>query len=143
MPRLEYFLVCESTSIDVETNRISLFNVIEELHLAPQGAPARQPAIPVSQCVAVACWNQEPDDEEQDYQETVRICPPGQGQNRDFHVNFSMQGQGRRHRVTLRLQGIPQLEPGELRFELLLNGDYVASHTIDIHQPPGEPVAPQ
>ena len=33
MPRLEYFIVCESISTDQETNRVSLFNVLEDLQV--------------------------------------------------------------------------------------------------------------
>ncbi len=30
MPKLEYFLICESVSVDQDTNRLSLFNVLED-----------------------------------------------------------------------------------------------------------------
>jgi hypothetical protein len=33
MAKLEYFLICESMSTDRETNRVSLFNVLEDLQL--------------------------------------------------------------------------------------------------------------
>ncbi len=33
MPDLEYFVVCESVAIDRESNRISMFHVIEDVNL--------------------------------------------------------------------------------------------------------------
>ena len=37
MAKLEFFLVCESVSTDRETNRVSLFNVIEDISTLPAG----------------------------------------------------------------------------------------------------------
>ena len=33
MPKLEYFLICESMSTDQETSRVSLFNVLDDLQV--------------------------------------------------------------------------------------------------------------
>jgi len=73
--------------------------------------------------VAVSCWNRRPGEENQDFQATLRIHAPGQ-ETRDFSLNFKMERP--RHRLSLRFQGMPELDPGELRFELLLNGVHVA-----------------
>ncbi len=139
MARLEYFLVCESMSTDQETNRVSLFNVLEDIRFASPGemaAPSVQ-SVPVPQFVAVACWNQEPGDEGQDFQMTVRLHLPGQaGQDEnEFSLNFKMDKP--RHRLALRFQGLPKLQPGQLKFELLLSGKHVAWHTVNVH--PAEP----
>jgi hypothetical protein len=132
MPSLEYFLICESISTDQETNRISLFNVIEDLQVAPpETAPPETAAqqFAISHFVAVCCWNREPEDEDKEFQATLRIHAPGQ-QPKDFSMNFTMEHL--RHRLSLRFQGIPKTQPGKLRFELLLNGDHVAWHTVNV-----------
>ncbi len=55
MPKLEYFLVAESVSVDQQTNRISFFNVVEQVNV---------PVFPftIPQIVAVASWNTEEGD---------------------------------------------------------------------------------
>jgi hypothetical protein len=128
MPRLEYFLVCESISTDQETNRISLFNVLEDLQILSPGLP-NPPTLPVASFVAVSCWNRDPGDEDQDFQATLRIHSPNQDP-KDCSMNFKMDRP--RNRLSLRFQGMPKLEPGELRFELLLNGEHVAWHTVNV-----------
>ena len=131
MPTLEYFLICESISTDQETNRVSLFNVLEDLQVLASESPP-QPQLPVSQFVAVSCWNREVGDEGQDFQAMLRIHPPSQ-ESKDFPMNFKMERP--RHRLSLRFQGMPKLEPGQLRFELLLNGAHVAWHTVNVFPP--------
>jgi hypothetical protein len=44
-----------------------------------------------------------------------------------------------RHRIVNRIHGLPVTAEGEVQFELLLNGQHVASHAITITvQPPEE-----
>jgi hypothetical protein len=85
--------------------------------------------LPVASLVAVSCWNRDPGDEDQDFQAALRIHPPNQD-SKDFTMNFKMDRP--RHRLSLRFQRVPKLEPGELRFELLLNGEHVAWHTVNV-----------
>jgi hypothetical protein len=128
MPNLEYFLVCESMSTDRETNRVSLFNILEEIQApSPDGPPS--PAIPVAGVVAVCCWNQEQDDEDEDFQVMIRIHAPGQ-EVQEFPINFKMDQP--RHRLALRFPGVPKTDPGQLKFELCLNGKHVAWHTVSV-----------
>lgn len=132
MARLEYFLVCESMSTDQETNRVSLFNILDDIQVAlPDARP--QQSLLITQLVAVSCWNHEPGDEEKEFQAVVRIHAPGQ-EEKDFPLNFKIVDQPR-HRLSFRFQGIPKLEPGQLEFELLLNGKHVASHTVNVLAP--------
>lgn len=135
MPKLEYFLICESTSTDRETNRVSLFNVLEDLPVLRAGAAGQQqpPVSPFFE--AVSCWNREPGDEEGDFQAILRIHSPDE-KPKDFSMNFKMEQP--RHRLSFHFQGMPKLKPGELRFELLLNGEHVAWHTVNVFPPPND-----
>ena len=89
MPTLEYFLICESMSTDQETNRVSLFNVLEDLQVRMADTSHKQ-QVPVAQLVAVACFNRELGDEDQDFQATLRIHAPGQ-ESKDLPLNFTME----------------------------------------------------
>jgi hypothetical protein len=136
MPKLEYFLVCESCSIDQATNRISLFNIIEEVQSGP---PSSGDGMPIAQMVAVSCWNREDGDEDQDFQLTLRVHPP-EGEYKDFRLNFRMDRP--RHRFTIRLSGgVPAGASGTLRFETLLNDRHVADHVVLVHAPGREATA--
>lgn len=122
MAHMEFFIVSEEISVDQQTNRLSLFNILEQI---------AGPNFPLAlfSVTAVSLWVTEPGDEERDFQCTLRIIPPG-GEHRNLTSNFRFRS--RRHRVIQRLQGFPINEPGVLRFEVLLNGEYQASHEVDV-----------
>lgn len=122
MAHMEFFIVSEELSIDQQTNRLSLFNVLEQI------ASPNFPSVLLS-AAAVSLWVAEPGDDERDFQCALRVIPPG-GSHRDLTTNFKFRS--RRHRVIQRLQGFPINEPGVLRFEVLLNGEYQASHEVDV-----------
>jgi len=122
MARMEFFLVSEELSVDQQTNRLSLFNVLEQI------ASPNFPLVLLT-AVAVSLWVADPGDDINDFQCTLRVIPPN-GEPRDFPSNFRFRSN--RHRVIQRLQGFPINEPGVLRFEVLLNGVYQASHEIDV-----------
>ena len=56
-------MLCESLSVDQETNRVSLFNVLEDLHLVklPKEGDSKSLFV-LNQFVAVAVFNREPED---------------------------------------------------------------------------------
>lgn len=135
MPKLEYFLVCESVSVDRETNRISLFNVIEDIYKVKPGSEVSSPL--VVNFVAVSCWNREEGDEDKDFQAILRIhLPPTDDgsapEHKELPLNFRMQS--RRQRLLMRLVApvLPPAHEGKLKFELLLNGSHCAEHEIGI-----------
>ncbi len=126
MPRLEYFLVAESLSVDAATNRVSIFNVLEEVPVPiVPGFP-----VPLPSMVAIACWVAEPGDETRDFQASFAAHVPGEPEPRRFEVNFRMLQ--RRARTVLTLQWLPLTAPGEMLLEVSLNGRAVAHHSISI-----------
>jgi hypothetical protein len=141
MARLELFVVSESVSVDQQTNRLSLFNVIEQV--ASTKFPSVLPA-----AVAVSMWMADAGDDVRDFQCTLRFTLPN-GKQHEFASNFKFRA--RRHRVIQRVEGFPLNEPGMLRFEVLLNGEYVASHEVDVSKidakdqetPPDKKTVPQ
>lgn len=122
MARLEFFAVSESMSVDQYTNRLSLFNILEEV---------RSPNFPfaLTSATAVSLWTMEAGDDEREFQCMLRITMPD-GPQHEFTSNFRTSM--RRHRVIQGFQGFLLNEPGMLRFEVLLNGRHEATHEVDI-----------
>jgi len=122
MARLEFFVVAESVSIDQLTNKLSVFNVLEEV---------REEEFPTTLlgCVVVSLWNAEPGDEERDFQIQLEMVAPD-GQTRPFEQNLRIPR--RRTRSILQLRGIPVPCAGELVFRISLNNEYKASHVVHV-----------
>ena len=125
MPKLEYFLVSESVSVDQGTNRVSLFNILEEFR--PNQFPTSIP-----QAIVTSAWNYESGDENIDYQVKVRISLSGEERSQDFLMNFKMEPN--RYRLFQEIVNIPIQQPGELKFEVFINNKYIASHTVLVQQ---------
>lgn len=123
MPTLEYFLVAESVVVDRETNRVSVFNVFENLN-TPQ-FPVIVPTM-----TAIAGWNAAAGDENLDFQATLRVTGAALENAIEVQTNFTMTRP--RHRTFQRIQGVPLHRAGPLLFEILLNGDRQASHSITV-----------
>ena len=122
MPKLEYFIVAESVSIDQTTNCISIFHVLEQINI-------REFPTPLRQLTAIAHWNAEKVDIDRDFQVTIVVTPPGD-EPKEFHQNFRIIRP--RHRTIANLVGLPLTQPGTLTIEIRLNGEHKAYHTIDI-----------
>lgn len=129
MPQLEYFLVAESYAIDQFTNRISIFNVVEEV---------RGPQFPYRlNFAAISAWNAQEGDEGQDFQATLLVWVTGAPQPVEVRANFQMTNP--RHRILQAIQGVEAHEAGEMTVEIQLNGVHAATHRISI-LPPFPPV---
>jgi hypothetical protein len=122
MAHMEFFLVSEEVSVDQQTNRLSLFNVLEQV---------RNTEFPfvLPSAAAVSLWVAEPGDDTQDFQCILRITLPD-GSQHNFTSNFSFRTS--RHRVIQKIQGLTINGSGMLRFEVLLNGEYKARHEVDV-----------
>ena len=130
MPKLEYFLLCESVSVDQDTNRISLFNLLEDFQIASPETNGKAPGYFLGQFVAVALFNREPDDGEKDFEACLRFKLPND-QHSEHKIAFRMERN--RQRVLMRFVGMPPVgNDGVLRFELLLEGTQCASHTVHL-----------
>ena len=124
MARLEFFVVSEDLSVDQQTNRLSLFNIFEQIN-------AHQFPLVLPSITAVSVWIIEVGEEEKDFQCNLHIALPDE-RHFDFPTNFKFIS--RRHRVIQRLQGLVIDKPGMFHFKVFLNGDYIASHEVDVSQ---------
>jgi hypothetical protein len=125
MPTLDYFILCESASLDVTRNRISFFHVLEgELVL-------RKLPWSIPQLTAVSAWLPGPGDEDKDFQATLKIYPPdGDAPPGEFRKNFTL---GRaRTRLMMSVYRIPITQPGTLAFEIWLNEALQGRHVVAV-----------
>lgn len=121
MAKLEYFLVAESVSVDQITNRVSIFNVIEEVRASKYPAHISM--------VAVSLWNVPEDDAGRDFQTVLEVTFPD-GEKKEFRHNFKMPR--RRIRTMFQLANLELKQPGPMCVDLALNGEHQATHTIDV-----------
>ena len=124
MPALEYFLVSESISVDQDTNSLSLFGILEGL-----SGPL---PISVDKLVATSCWNMSEGEQDKDFQVALRITLDGEilPESEELNVNFTTSRP--RHRIFHFLRGLALPTAGSLVFEVLLNGEPKATHTVTI-----------
>ena len=125
MPELEYFVVAESVSIDQDTNRVSLFNVLETIE---SDLPHQ-----IAQFTAVAVWLSQQVEEGRDCQAMLKVRVPGEDKDREFPVNFTVISL--RNRTIIQVEGLTVPQHGDVKFSLFLNGVYAASHTISVVPP--------
>ncbi len=134
MARLEYFIVCRSVSVDIDSDEITLSQVVEDIFAHDFQFPQYLPKI-----MAVSSWEMSPDELDREFQAILRITIPGQQDGPEFSMNLS-RGR-RRYRAMQGVLEIPLPGPGDLKFEVLLNGKHAATHVVTIHPPgvrPGE-----
>ncbi|MEZ6152334.1 MAG: hypothetical protein R3C09_19715 [Pirellulaceae bacterium] len=130
MPKLEYFLLCESVSVDQETNRISLFNILEDFQLQAKGQPPEKPHYILSQCVAVALFNREQEDGDREFTASLHFNSMEAGHPIP-ELKFKMERN--RQRIIMRFVGMPPVDDnGVLQFKLFLDGEHCASHTVHL-----------
>jgi hypothetical protein len=115
MPRLAFFLVCGSSSIDTRTNVLSLFNVIEQLS-PPAQALQRGPV--GANVEAVSLWERQEGEENAHFDHRVKIVSPRGNEVATQDTPFQMDKL--RHRVYGQFRGLPIAEAGEYRFNLYL-----------------------
>lgn len=122
MPQLEYFVVSESASIDQLTNRVSIFNIYDQITI--NKFPYHIP-----QLVAVCSWNVNEEDLEKDFQISMLLHTPDEKKG-PFKNNITMKRP--RHRSIFSLHGIELKKEGIIKVEIMLDSKKIASHTIDI-----------
>ena len=125
MPKLDYFLVAESISTDKDRNTLSIFHIVEEAY-------GRLPFV-VTNLAGVASWTIAAEEMGRDFQVLLKIY---QSEKRElpsfapFSLNFTADRE--RYRTCHYVNGLRIEEPGDLVFEILLNGEHVADRIVHI-----------
>lgn len=131
MPKLEYFLVCRAVLQDMDTDEISLVNVLDDI--SPESFPSSIP-----KAIAVSLWHFRPGELVEDFQVSLVVKVPKQN---DFSVPLNFAISRNRSTAFQSVLDIPVEGPGDIEFELLLNGKHQASHVITIHPAGAKPVS--
>ncbi len=132
MATLEYFLMTESYSVDQSSNRVSLFNVLEDV-----GGPNFP--VEFAEIVAVSSWIVPPEEQALPLEITLRLHPPDGKEPQDFPMKLEP-GNAARRRSFISLIGFRFRLVGDWRFEMLLAGRHQANHIVTVVQPePGGP----
>jgi len=122
-PRLEFFLVAESYSVDQETNRLSIFDVLVNIVSSGKVAMLNRVAAICEWIIPTACIDK-------DYLAMLRVVSPSGKCTEELKLAFT--GKASRHRLYLRILGARFETAGRWVFELLLDGEHVASHEVDV-----------
>ncbi len=124
MARLEYFIVCRAVSIDIDTDEITLSQVVEDVFV--EEFPQHLPKI-----TAVSSWELAENELETDFQALLQVTIPGSSSAQSFPMNFRRGS--RRYRAMQGILEIPLHTSGDLKVDVLLNGSHAASHIVAIH----------
>jgi hypothetical protein len=125
MVELEYFLVCRSIAVDIDSDDLTLCNVLEDVF------PLYIPDF-IDNVAAVSSWRFSAD-ERKDYQAILKVTLPGEGEPAEFPMNFAEDRS--RYRAIQTIRSVPIEAPGQLIFEVFLNGHRAATHHVTIHPP--------
>jgi hypothetical protein len=123
VPSLEYFVVAEDAVIDSQTNRVSIFNVLEEVsaHLFPASINV----------VAIAGWNTL--DDEMGRHATMEVVFREEGREEQiFRLQADLNRQ--RFRSLFRFENFMFQQVGTARFEIRVDGEHKASHEVRVLQ---------
>ncbi len=132
MPRLEYFLVAESISLDRESDSVSIFHVLNDVPV--RSLPTRLP-----QLATVSAWISSDDEIREQAESQIRLefTVPGIEEPVAFRGNLTSQTRYQNYNFTF--VDVPVPEAGEMIVAIFLNDERKASHTITIRKvDPGE-----
>jgi hypothetical protein len=126
MPDLEFFVVANSVSVDQATNRISVFEILDEIR------PPRFP-IALMRVVTISAWHVSEEEMGQDFQIRLLCTAPDE---KPFENRSNFTAKNRMHRVLVGIVGIPLRKDGQIEFEVFLNDVSKAHHRILVEQQP-------
>lgn len=123
MPELEYFVAAESTSVDRDTNAISIFNVFNERRF-------QQFPLTLKKMVLVTCWISSPEElrDKPALQADIVISLDGVRAEGPFRANFECDSEFQHIIFNVTDAEIPG--PCLMEIELRVNGDHKARHRI-------------
>lgn len=122
MPKLEYFLVAESTSTDSDTNAISIFNVFTERRVESFPETVRR-------AILVTCWFSTEEElvAKPAMQAEIFLRVPDKELG-PFRHNFTCESEFQH--LLLEMEDLEISKPGLLEIELKVNGKHEATHRI-------------
>ena len=133
MRRLEYFTVCQSVSLDAMTGEISLFHVTH--HRIVAATPTTIPLL----CVVgsfiddeISIDEQNAADDNAEVHVKLNVISPGGEPVNTFRRTLN--SAGRLENTLFRVTNIPIPHAGDLVFELVVDDNPIAKHTVSVHE---------
>lgn len=123
MPRCAFFVVSESASLDVATNRLSIFHILEQI-----SAPSFPAVHPISTMVAMV---ERTLDEPDEISVHARVAVNGNPLGPDVPITLAFQGH-LRLRFIGNLQGIVVPEHGVLEIDLRYDDNVIGSWKVQV-----------
>lgn len=147
MIRHLWTVLCAKSSVDKDTNNVSLFSVIEQVTISGPPLPEGATGLVPMEFELVTLWYNSPETGPQ--RGHARILFRDSSDNTLTTIEFDTDVTSfRRHRTTARINGLPFREPGTYHFQLQLRpeGDTdfrdILSYPLDItFQPTSQPTA--
>jgi hypothetical protein len=124
MPRLEYFLASESLSVDMNSNTISVYHILNEVFL--DELPGRLPMLAV---VAAWIYGEAEIRDKKEFQARIELHLPG-SEMKVFRTN--MTAMRRFSNIHLQILDVAIEKSGDLVIKMLLDDEEKASHTIAV-----------
>jgi hypothetical protein len=124
MPRLEYFLASESLSVDMNSNTISVYHILNEVFLDEM--PGRLPMLAV---VAAWIYDEAEIRDKKEFQAKIELQLPG-SETKLFRTN--MKAMKRFSNIHLQILDVAIEKSGDLVIKMILDDEEKASHTIAV-----------
>jgi hypothetical protein len=113
-------VLCSKSSIDKETNNVSLFSVIEQVTISGPTLPQGQTGLVPMEFELVILWYNSPVAGPQRGHARILFKDSSDNTLSTFEFDADVTS-SRRHRTTAKVNGLPFREPGTYRFLLQLN----------------------
>jgi len=128
--RLSYALVAEAFALDRFTNRMSIFNIIDQFQV--HSDPTIE-AVSLPHLCVILQWRVDPEDHDQDFQVKLIATQPGMERKEQF-INFKGRKDSRTHRILHMFTDLRITKVGDLQIEVQLNGREEDNLVIPIEQ---------
>lgn len=117
-----WIVLCQSASVDADTNQINLFNCLEglKLKLKPGVAKPEADSIPI-ECQLVSMWTKElGNTDEENVDVKMEFIDPNNKVLHSADASFTSEKGKVRHRHRLFIKGLPITDGGRYYFKTLL-----------------------
>jgi hypothetical protein len=133
-----WIVLCEQSSVDINTNHLSLFRTIEEININSPKQPL--PVLPPEGVSAVfphelvAVWSRYPEITENDLDVVakLRLCDPNGGVLHEQDIKMTFQKGKQNLRTLIKFDQFKFKTAGEYRYELELVSDNVNKIKADV-----------
>lgn len=115
-------ILCTNSSVDQNTNNVSLFSIIEEVVFATDGPLKSEAIIPFS-CDLVTLWKKSNEGDQVDTEGLVEVMDPKGNATGTFKYLIDIKKEHKRLRSILKIKGFKVTVPGNYIFRVKYRSD--------------------